>query len=372
MQKNLWPFHLSFGKAKFWTLSRLWRHSLQLGCCLMLTPAYANNDAFVLCANQYQHNDAERLKCYDQIKIQTPPSFQEDNPIAASSEALPVIVAAPLLVRSYLTRAWNLDDKSNLDETGLGRLQPHRQSYLLLTRTSNRNNTPSSPSHSGVSKNSTKEEMKFQFSFKGDIGSQRNINLFGFKTFRMWGAYTQQSNWQVFNSRHSSPFRVTYYEPELIATVGTNYESSWKLVNLGLVHQSNGQSGPESRSWNRVYVQGGWEWNETTSLLARGWWRLHESISTDDNADITDYYGRADLLVRWEPGDKTQSVAILIRNNLRNESNRGFLQIDWALPLSAGATSRVHLQVTSGYGESLIDYNHKQSTVALGFSFREW
>ena len=363
------PFSLLLCNAKLGTLTRL---GLYLACGLWLTPAHANNDTFVLCANQYQDNDAERLKCYDQIKIQTPPSFQEDSPVENTSEALPVIVTAPLLVRSYLTRAWNLDDKRNLDETGLGRLQPHRQSYLLLSRTSNRNQKPSSPSHAGASKNSTKEEMKFQFSFKGDIGSQRNIDLFGFKTFRTWGAYTQQSNWQIFDGQNSSPFRATYYEPELIATLGTDYERLWKLINVGLVHQSNGQSGPESRSWNRVYVQGGWEWNETTSLLARRWWRLQEDISTDDNADITDYYGRADLLVRWEPGDKSQSVAILIRNNLRKEFNRGFVQIDWALPLSAGATSRVHLQVTSGYGESLIDYNHKQSTVALGFSFREW
>lgn len=326
-----------------------------------------------MCAKQYQHNDAERLKCYDQVKIPTPDSFQEDSPQVNPSAAVPIIEAAPKLVRSFLTRAWNLDDKNNPDETRLGRLQPHRQSYLVVTKTSNINNQPSSPTHvSPPPSNNKPVEMKFQLSFKADIGSQRNINLFGFKTFRMWGAYTQQSNWQVFDARNSSPFRVTYYEPELIATIGTNYETALKLVNLGLVHQSNGQTGPESRSWNRVYLQGGWEWNETTSILARRWWRLHEDISTDDNPDITDYYGRADLVVRWEPGDKSQSVAMLLRNNLRRNANHGFVQIDWALPLSAGASSRLHLQLTSGYGESLIDYNHNQTTLGLGVSFREW
>lgn len=352
-----------------------WRNSLIfIPLCLLLAPtAHASSDAFLLCAKQYHDNDAERLKCYDQVKIQTPDSFQEDYPVVKPPEDLPLIVAAPILVRSYLTRAWNLDDKSSADESTLGKLRPHRQSYLLLTKTSNINNLPSTPVHApSVPNNYRAQEMKFQLSFKGDIGSQRNINLFGFKTLRLWGAYTQQSSWQIFNAQNSSPFRVTNYEPELIATVGTNYASALKLINIGLVHQSNGQNGPESRSWNRTYIQGGWEWSDTTSILARGWWRIPEDIVTNDNPDIAEYYGHADLVVRWEPGDKSQSVAILIRNNLRKSPNRGFVQIDWALPVSVGATSRMHLQFSSGYGESLIDYNHRKTTLGLGVSFREW
>ncbi len=372
---SYWQLLLNSPKLKRLTRNARWRDSLILiPLCLALAPsAYASSDAFLLCAHQYHDNDTERLKCYDQVKIQTPDSFQEDNPVVNPTNALPVIVAAPILVRSYLTRAWNLDDKNSPDESRLGRLQPYRQNYLSLTKTNNINNQPSTPSHvASASNDYSAQEMKFQLSFKADIGSQRNINLLGFKTFRMWGAYTQQSSWQIFNSQNSSPFRITNYEPELIATVGTNYASALKLLNLGLVHQSNGQGKLESRNWNRVYVQGGWEWNDTTSILARRWWRIPENSLSDDNTDIVDYYGKADLVVRWEPGNKSQSIAMLIRNNLRKTANRGFIQIDWALPVNAGASSRLHLQFTSGYGENLIDYNHKQTTLGLGFSFREW
>ena len=198
----------------------------------------------------------------------------------------------------------------------------------------------------------------------------RQIHFWEFKDFRLWGAYTQQSNWQVFNTRHSSPFRESNYEPELIATFGTGSPSGLKLVNLGLVHQSNGKTLPESRSWNRLYLQGGWEWN-SVSLLARGWWRIPENQLQDDNPDITNYLGHADALLRWEP-DRNQTVSLLVRNNLSLGQNRGFMQLDWATPVFIGKSAKLHAQLTSGYGESLVDYNHRQLTMGLGVSFRDW
>ncbi|MCX7192921.1 MAG: phospholipase A [Proteobacteria bacterium] len=277
--------------------------------------------------------------------------------------------------RSYLTRAWNLDDMTSHDESKLGRLIPHRQSYLLISKTNKVNNLPASPAagHTTLVSNDLDAlEAKFQLSFKADIGSQKDIDFLDFKTLRVWGAYTQQSNWQVLNARNSSPFRETNYEPELIATLGTGSASGLKLVNLGFAHQSNGHRVPESRSWNRVYVQGGWEWNDSMSILARGWYRIPEKPLQDDNPDIEAYVGLADLVARWEPADKSQATVLLLRNNLRLGQNRGFVQFDWSMPIALGNASRLHAQVTSGFGESLIDYNHRQNTFGLGFSFREW
>lgn len=346
-------------------------------CAALVPSAYASSEIFLQCAQQYPGDDVERLKCYDQLTNRAP--LENADPVdeveASSIPAAPDAATARSAGRSYLTRAWNLDNLSHRDASKLGRMQPYRQSYLVFKTTSNNNLQPSSPlaDHNVQTPNDIDSlETKFQLSFKADIGQQRNINFLGIKTIRFWGAYTQQSHLQVFNSRNSSPFRETVYEPELIATLGTGNASGLKLINLGWLHQSNGRPLPESRSWNRLFVLGGWEWNDMTSILLRGWQRVPESGYKDDNPDISDYLGRADLQIRWEPRDKSQAVAILVRNNLSKIENRGFVQIDWATPVQLGSSARMHLQLSSGYGESLIDYNHHQHTLGLGFSFREW
>ncbi len=365
------------------TLSN-YRNAILLSCallsvafCAAFAPsAHAGGDDFLQCAQRFPGDDAGRLKCYDQSAA--PASAPPGNGVTdeeAEADAAPVAASIRSAERSYLTRVWNLDDLSSRDPSKLGRLQPYRQSYLVVKKTGNPNRQPGSPlpDHNALAPNDIDAaEAKFQLSFKADIGNQRNMDFLGIRTLRFWGAYTQQSNWQVFNIRNSSPFRETIYEPELIATLGTGNASGLKLINLGWLHQSNGRPLPESRSWNRIYLLGGWEWNDMTSILVRGWRRIPEDPLKDDNPDIVDYVGRADMVIRWEPRDKSQAIAMLLRNNLSRQANRGYVQIDWATPVRFGNAARMHIQITSGFGESLIDYNHHQNTFGLGFSFREW
>lgn len=374
-------------------------------CALPVAQVHADSEAFALCAKKFPNQDAERLKCFDTVlaapaavavEAQTASQGRgaaRDEPIYTrrGAESLhelyakpdePAVPATegmeerhkPRARRSYLTRVWNLDNRPNRDQSSLDRLQLHRQNYLIARKTSNINNQPSSP---GFGNSVLKPydldalEAKFLLSFKTDLYTQKSLDIGDLRTFRLWGAYTQQSNWQVFNVRNSSPFRETDYEPELIAAFATGNESGWKLLNLGLVHQSNGRAKPESRSWNRVYVQGGWEW-DNTSVLARGWWRIPENILQDDNPDIVHYIGRAELVARWEPDNKSQAIVAVLRNNLNLNQNISFVQLDWSLPVSLGTAARMHAQLTSGHGESMIDYNQRQTTFGMGFSFREW
>lgn len=297
----------------------------------------------------------ERLACYDKT-AQAPGG-------GGSAET-----------RSYLTRSWDLDDR---DDELLGDrqspLRPYKLSYLIVRYSMDPNYYPISPTHSAsnIPEDLEYKEIKFQFSQKAKLLNPVKVNFLGITAMRLWAAYTQQSNWQAFNAGDSSPFRETNYEPELILMLNTGNKQGLKLINIAYNHQSNGRNQNMSRSWNRFYLQGGWE-TQTLTLMARTWWRVPEDYTQDDNPDIEEYVGRADLNIRWEPEDSKQVVDVTLRNNLRLEQNRGFIQIDWATPVTVSKSTKLHVQLTSGYGESLIDYNFFQTTFGLGVSFRDW
>lgn len=316
-------------------------------CACLANPARADNSALEACASIV--NKKDRLACYDE---------------AATTKPAP---------RSYLTQAWDLDGQGNPNTEGIRRLEPYRKNYVLIRYTSDINTSPTSPSpnHSAQSPYPyTNSETKFQFSAKSEIGNYRDLEILGFKNFRLWGAFTQQAYWQAFNVRNSSPFRETNYEPEIIGTFGTGNAQGWKLLNLGVSHQSNGRNQPDSRSWNRIYLQGGWEWNDVY-VLGRGWWRIPESPSRDDNPDLTHYVGRAELVAHWSP-ERDDEVILLLRSNLDPHGHKGFLQLDWASPFKVGHSSQLNFQFTTGYADSLIDYNHWQTTLGIGIVFKEW
>ncbi|MBI5891545.1 MAG: phospholipase A [Nitrosomonadales bacterium] len=316
-------------------------------CTLLAGSAHADNSALEACSGIV--NKTDRLLCYDQ---------------AASVKPQP---------RSYLTRAWDLDGQGNPDSDGIRRLEPYRKNYALIRYTTHINKTPTSPSpnHSVTAPYPfMKVETKFQFSAKSEIGNYRNLEFLGFKNFRLWAAFTQQAFWQAFNVGNSSPFRESNYEPEIIGTFGTGNAQGWKLLNLGFSHQSNGRNEPASRSWNRLYLQGGWEWDEMF-VTGRGWWRIPERLPKDDNPDLTRFLGRAELVIHWLP-ERDDEIIMLLRSNLNLHGHKGFLQLDWASPFKIGRSSQLNFQFTTGYGDSLIDYNHWQTTLGIGVVFKEW
>ena len=261
--------------------------------------------------------------------------------------------ATPLAVR------WELDPGTN---RGLWLPRGHRRTYILPAHWSDhRNDLPSSPTQESTAYDAPLEavETRFQLSLK----LKAFDDLLGSKA-DLWLGYTQQSFWQVYNAAISRPFRETNYEPEVFATIPARFEFlglTGRMVNVGFVHQSNGQSDPRSRSWNRVYAQVGFERGPFT-LLVRPWLRLNEKTD-DDNPDIMDYVGRADALAAWSWGERT--VSLLLRNSLRDDW-RGYAQLDYSFPVIGNLKG--YVQVSTGYGESLIDYDLRSETVRFGFS----
>jgi phospholipase A1/A2 len=310
----------------------------------------------------------ERLICYDELARAT------EAPSGAPVDSSPK--------PSHLTEAWKLGAKQG----GVRRLTDiigYRPNYIISRWTNKPNTQPSSPAlgRSALEpQDLDHHELKFQVSLKTELVSRQAfediyvtpvLRYVGIESVRLWFGYTQRVAWQIYNARNSRLFRETNYEPEAILSFGTGNEGNgFKLLNLGLVHQSNGRVESDSRGWDRVYAQGGWEWDRF-SMLARVWQRIPEAAKDDDNPDIKDYVGRGELVARYQT-PRGYVTSVLARHTLRS-TNRGFVQLDWATPvLSSLGAARLHLQLSSGYGETLIDYNHKQTTLGIGVSFGDW
>jgi phospholipase A1 len=187
----------------------------------------------------------------------------------------------------------------------------------------------------------------------------------------LWFAYTQRALWQVWRPQASSPFRSTDYQPEAIYVVPIPESMGllpggwrWQIAQFGLAHQSNGQSEPLSRSWNRVYAGIGIERGEV-GLQVRGNRRINESHDDDDNPDLTRYIGSTEVQATWLPGRAT--TALTWRTNLRSW-NRGSVQLDWTYPVDKDDPDglRWYAQLFSGFGETLLDYNFRQTTFGVG------
>ncbi|EPF83550.1 phospholipase [Acinetobacter gyllenbergii] len=340
--------------------------------------------------------NAERLACYDRLfKAPTiiPTQAQTDaapilavaTPVVESNEKaepeslkdkvvqkvsdLHILGAAPKFDPnvSLLDRRWELSEESKL---GVWNIRAYQPVYLLpVFWTSDKNEFPSSPNPENTVKDKqelTSSEAKFQLSFKTKAWE----NIFG-NNGDLWLGYTQSSRWQVYNSEESRPFRETNYEPEASLMFRTNYEIlglNARLLGVTLNHQSNGRSDPLSRSWNRVIFNLGFE-KDNFALMLRPWYRVEEDAKDDNNPDIKDYIGRGDLTAFYRKGNN--DFSLMLRHSLKGgDRSHGAVQFDWAFPIKDKL--RGHFQVFDGYGESLIDYNHRATYVGLGVSLMNW
>jgi phospholipase A1 len=248
-------------------------------------------------------------------------------------------------------------------------IRVYKQNYFLFySHSSQPNNTPTSTNPDNqvpASYSLDNKEMKFQVSIKG--------HLLGKKRHSLWFGYTQLSFWQIYDTEHSTPFRENNYEPELIYSYHPEHPlrtpgMNTSLLNVGIVHQSNGQTLPRSRAWNREYIQVGLERDfgehGKLTLLPRWWKRIGSGTpQEDDNPDITRYLGYGDLEARYYR-DQFVLCALIKRHSL---------QLDIAIPAPEILdlqlqNTNLHLQLFDGYGESLIDYNQRHRTIGLGLS----
>lgn len=260
-----------------------------------------------------------------------------------------------------LSGHWELDAK---DKRGTFVFRPHNPNYLIATRTHRPNNEPYVPFRrvSGLSNGLSKGELEFQLGFKMKV-----VETVFEKPVDIWFGYTQNSFWQATNDEASSPFRETNYQPEVMVVTPLNFSvlgTNLRFLNLGFVHQSNGQSSTLSRSWNRFYAQIGLERGPLT-MTAKVWKRVNESLEEDNNPDILDYMGRGELAGTWRLEDGHEVSALLRRNF---HTDKGAVQLGWTFPLAGPLKGYAHW--FSGYGQSMIDYKYFQRVLGAGVIFK--
>ncbi|SFB78786.1 phospholipase A1 [Marinospirillum celere] len=236
---------------------------------------------------------------------------------------------------------------------------PHRRNYILPASYSS---NPNQERFEYIQENTDLDpvEIKFQLSVKvplmEDLFDNRGSIHF---------AYTQTSWWQAYNNDASKPFRETNYTPEIFFTYanGTRFlglNNNWN--RFGYAHQSNGRTEPQSRSWNYLYV---------SSVLSRGNWMLEATPriklprfrGEDDNPDLEDYIGYLDLSLAYTRS--RHEYVLTLKGNPQTE--KAGAQLDWSFPVYGRL--RGLIQGYAGYGESLIDYDHENYRISIGFQF---
>ncbi len=235
-------------------------------------------------------------------------------------------------------------------------ISPNRANYILYTYNDDPNEDPFEVEETDFLE---KDEVKFQVSFKMPLATE----LFGGNTDLLF-AYTSVAWWQTFNNDISNPFRETNYEPELFFRTYTDEDLlGLKLVNweLGLNHQSNGQSEPTSRGWDRAVGSAAFELTDNTLLGLRAW---HILDTQDNNSDIERYMGYGEVFVGWAPNRNTFTM------HYRPASEGDAVQLTWSYPISRYL--RLYAQYWNGYGESLIDYQVRTQRFGVGVAERHY
>lgn len=187
-------------------------------------------------------------------------------------------------------------------------------------------------------------------------------------------SYSQTSWWDL--AEDSAPFfdnsyrpEVFWYKPDLFRDrLGEQLQFD---LQWGYQHESNGEDGDDSRSLNSLYVEPtlwiglGKDWFAAVSPRI-----FYYLTDLEENPDITDYRGLADLKFKIGQYEGFQAAFI---GRIGESGGKGSIQVDLSYPLYRAIPNSsnflcIHLQVFHGYGETLLEYNREDTAVRVGLS----
>lgn len=249
-------------------------------------------------------------------------------------------------------------------------MTPHRMNYILPVSYNNHVNKEAYEIVEGWANNFEDIEVKYQLSFRVPLLTESLFTEGDGIAF----AFTLQSWWQIYAQKISRPFRETNYHPEFFYYTPLSWQplGGNTALLLGFEHESNGHSSSLSRSWNRLYANIVFA-KDNYAISFRPWWRIPEGSKTttptepgDDNPDIIDYMGHFELsmVYKWE------EYNLFFKGRENFKKHKGYMELGVTFPIFERLNG--YIQYTNGYGESLIDYNHSQQTIGIGFSLTDY
>ena len=263
----------------------------------------------------------------------------------------------PARVTLFQNREYTVSERKYL-------LSAHRPTYFLATHNTKFDPSIYEPNPIFDARGAEKEEVKYQISMKFPVWQ----NLFGPRT-DLYAGYTQQAYWQIFTDSNglSRPFREVNHEPELFLRhyLGTEVAGGGIVegVDVGLVHQSNGQVEELSRSWNRLMGRVAVDYGDL-DFVGRLWFRIPESDEEDENPNEYRFLGYGDLRAIYSKDEHTLTAMV------RPATEAVSFELTWSYPI--GDTLRVFAQWFNGYGENLFEYEEQSNRFGIGIAVTDW
>lgn len=207
-----------------------------------------------------------------------------------------------------------------------------------------------------------KDDALMQVSFKYRLGRDWNTYF----------AFTSVIKWDVYED--SSPYRDINFKPELFYRFTPEPEF---LVSLdaGYWHESNGQGGEESRSWDQLFARINTLFEIKNISMV---WETHlygELNTGDFNEDIGDYLGW------WDTG--FYFLNILPSDRINIDLELYIWSGDNGVPFDHGQfrtglifkvenavfQPSLYIQYFNGYGEVMADYDKRSEAWRVGIAF---
>jgi len=252
--------------------------------------------------------------------------------------------------------------KENSVKNNVFSIIPYKQNYLLPYYYTA---SPYNAVYINQTPNNEKlnnSEVKFQLSFQIPIWQITKATSLSF-------AYTQLSYWQLYNK--NAFFRSTDYEPEIF--IDTNFD--WHLmgdwyfdaVKVGAVHQSNGFGDSLERSWNRIFLEASIA-NKNIMIRIRPWLVLQDKTYREYNPNLSKFMGYGELTFAYKINN--QVITLQTHGLVEHKGHYATAVASYSFPL----TTHLHgfLQVFSGYGQSLLEYNHRTNSFGLGVQLNDF